>query len=153
MRPGVRIGIDIGTVRIGVAQSDPSGMLASPVTTVQRSDQDYLEQLVAVISGADAIEVVVGLPLSMSGAHSASTEDALLVARSLASLTSVDVRLIDERLTTVAALGAVKASGKSQKASRTFIDQVAAVSILSAALDGERLTGRVPGKPLSDFPG
>ena len=153
MRPGVRIGIDVGTVRIGVAKSDPSGMLASPVTTVQRSDVDYLEQLVACISGVDAIEVVVGLPLSMSGTHSASTEDALHVARSIDALTSVEVRLIDERLTTVTALGAVKASGKSQKASRTFIDQVAAVSILNAALDGERLTGRVPGKPLSDFPG
>jgi len=152
MRDGVRLGIDVGTVRIGVARSDSSGMLASPVTTVQRTDEDFLSQLVSHISELNAIEVVVGLPLSMSGAHSPSTEDALSVARALAAHTSIEIRMIDERLTTVAALGAVKASGKSQKQSRSYIDQVAAVSILNAALDGERLTGRPPGKPLSDFP-
>ena len=153
MRHGVRIGIDVGTVRIGVAQSDPSGLLASPVKTVLRADDDFLDQLVECVTDSAAIEVVVGLPLSMSGSVSSSTEDALAVARELQKFISAEVRLIDERLTTVAALGAVKASGKSQKSSRSFIDQVAAVSILNAALDGERLTGRPPGKPLGEFPG
>jgi putative Holliday junction resolvase len=152
MRPGIRIGIDVGTVRIGVAQSDPAGILASPVATIARADEDFIDQLARLVIEAEAIEVVVGLPLSLSGGVSASTQDALNVVHELARHIGVEVRLLDERLTTVSALGAVKASGKSQKKSRAFIDQVAAVSILNAALDAERLTGRQPGKPLGEFP-
>jgi putative Holliday junction resolvase len=152
MRTGVRVGIDIGTVRIGVARSDRDGYLATPVVTVDRGSESPLTQLVALIEELDAIEIIVGLPLSLSGSHTASTEDALMMARELSKQTQVSIRLIDERLTTVSAHSAMRAVGKKQKQTRSVIDQVAAVMILQHALDSERSTGKLPGKDLSEFP-
>ena len=152
MRSGVRVGIDIGTVRIGVARSDRDGYLATPVETVDRGSENPIGQLVAVISELEAIEVIVGLPLSLNGSHTASTEDALVMARELSQNASVPVRLIDERLTTVSAHSALRAVGKKQKQTRSVIDQVAAVMILQHALDSERSSGNLPGKDISEFP-
>lgn len=152
MRSGVRVGIDIGTVRIGVARSDRDGYLATPVETVDRGSENPISELISVISDLDAIEVIVGLPLSLNGTHTASTEDALIMARELADNTSVPVRLIDERLTTVSAHSALRAAGKKQKHTRSVIDQVAAVMILQHALDSERASGNLPGKDISEFP-
>ena len=152
MRSGVRVGIDIGTVRIGVARSDRDGYLATPVETVDRGSENPIGQLVAVISELEAIEVIVGLPLSLNGSHTASTEDALVMARELSENSHVPVRLIDERLTTVSAHSALRAMGKKQKQTRSVIDQVAAVMILQHALDSERSSGNLPGKDISEFP-
>jgi putative Holliday junction resolvase len=152
MRTGVRVGIDIGTVRIGVARSDRDGYLATPIETIDRGSENPIAQIVAVITELNALEVIVGLPLSLNGTHTASTEDALLMARELADETSVPIRLIDERLTTVSAHSAMRAVGKKQKQTRSVIDQVAAVMILQHALDSERSTGNLPGKDLSEFP-
>lgn len=152
MRAGVRCAIDVGTVRVGIARSDSGGILASPVSTVNRQDVDFLEKFVAEVVALSPVEIYVGLPLSLSGAHTASTVDALSVAHSLSELQDAEVRLIDERLTTVTAHQQMRSSGKNQKQSRLVIDQIAAVAILTAALDSERLTGKSPGKPLSDFP-
>lgn len=152
MRPGVRVGIDVGTVRIGVARSDRDGLLATPVQTVQRTNEKHVAELVSIITELDAVEVIIGLPLSLSGARTASTEDALTVARELALQTDVPCRLIDERLTTVTAHSALRAAGKKQKQTRTVIDQVAAVMILQHALDSERSSGNLPGTELSEFP-
>lgn len=152
MRSGVRVGIDIGTVRIGVARSDRDGYLATPVETVDRGTENPIGQLVSVIAELDAIEVIVGLPLSLNGSHTASTEDALVMARELAQNASVPVRLVDERLTTVSAHSALRAAGKKQKQTRSVIDQVAAVMILQHALDSERSSGNLPGKDISEFP-
>lgn len=152
MRSGVRVGIDIGTVRIGVARSDRDGYLATPVETVDRGSENPIGQLVSVIAELDAVEVIVGLPLSLNGSHTASTEDALVMARELSENTHVPVRLIDERLTTVSAHSALRATGKKQKQTRSVIDQVAAVMILQHALDSERSSGNLPGKDISEFP-
>ena len=152
MRSGVRVGIDIGTVRIGVARSDRDGYLATPVETVDRGSENPIGQLVSVIAELDAVEVIVGLPLSLNGSHTASTEDALVMARELAQNASVPVRLVDERLTTVSAHSALRAAGKKQKQTRSVIDQVAAVMILQHALDSERSSGNLPGKDISEFP-
>ena len=152
MRSGVRVGIDIGTVRIGVARSDRDGYLATPVETVDRGSENPIGQLVSLIAELEAIEVIVGLPLSLNGSHTASTEDALVMARELAQNASVPVRLIDERLTTVSAHSALRAAGKKQKQTRSVIDQVAAVMILQHALDSERSSGNLPGKDISEFP-
>lgn len=152
MRSGVRVGIDIGTVRIGVARSDRDGYLATPVETVDRGTENPIGQLVSVIAELDAIEVIVGLPLSLNGSHTASTEDALVMARELSDNTTVPVRLVDERLTTVSAHSALRAAGKKQKQTRSVIDQVAAVMILQHALDSERSSGNLPGKDISEFP-
>ena len=152
MRSGVRVGIDVGTVRIGVARSDRDGLLATPVETVDRTSENPVEQLIEIISELDACEVIVGLPLSLNGGNTASTEDALSIGRELASRTEVPVRLIDERLTTVSAHSALRATGKNQKQTRGVIDQVAAVMILQHALDTERSSGKLPGKDISEFP-
>ena len=144
MRGGVRLGIDIGTVRIGVARSDAHGMLATPVETVARGSGD-LERLVELASDLAAMEIVVGLPLALSGRETASTDDARRFAMQLADRVEVRVRLVDERLSTVSANAAVRSSGRSQKQSRPVIDQVAAVIILQHALDHERSGHSLPG--------
>ncbi|MCU1557270.1 MAG: ruvX [Microbacteriaceae bacterium] len=144
MRSGVRIGVDVGKVRIGLARSDPHGMLATPVMTVQRGDGDVgaiLEQAAEL----GAIEIVVGLPLALSGGETASTQDARDFAVRIGTGTTLPVRLVDERLSTVSAQRAMQASGRNTKRSRPVIDQVAAVIILQHALDVERSGGNPPG--------
>ena len=152
MRSGVRVGIDVGTVRIGIARSDRDGLMATPVETVDRTSENAVEQIVHIVHELEAMEIVVGLPLSLSGNSTASTEDALFVAREIAGAVDVPVRLVDERLTTVSAHSALRASGKKQKQTRSVIDQVAAVMILQHALDSERSSGNLPGKDISEFP-
>jgi putative Holliday junction resolvase len=144
MRSGVRLGVDVGKVRVGLARSDPHGMLATPVMTVPRGDGDVrviLEHAVEL----DAIEIVVGLPLALSGGETASTSDARDFAAKIDAATALPVRLVDERLSTVSAQRAMQASGRNTKRSRSVIDQAAAVIILQHALDVERSGGNPPG--------
>lgn len=146
MRSGVRVGIDVGKVRIGVSRSDLHGMLATPVETVARSEDAADRRRIAEIVGElGAFEVIVGLPLALSGARTASTADAVGFAESLASEVGVPVRMVDERLSTVSATSALRASGRNTKKARPVVDQVAATIILQHALDAERATGRPPG--------
>lgn len=147
MRPGVRLGVDVGTVRIGLAFSDPHGMLALPIRTVARGEGDLRQILDEAVERA-AIEIVVGLPLALSGRDSASTGDARQFAAGLARATDIPIRMIDERLSTVSATRALQASGRSAKKSRGVVDQVAAVIILQHALDAERTGGTLPGSIL-----
>lgn len=147
---GIRLGVDVGKARIGLARSDASGMLATPLTTVRRAqtgDDDITEILTAAREW-EAIELVVGLPLSLSGARTPSTEDAAQFAERLASAGPHPVRLVDERLSTVSAQAALHASGRNSKKSRPVIDQVAAVIILQHALDSERSGATPPGTVL-----
>jgi putative Holliday junction resolvase len=144
MRSGVRLGVDVGKVRVGVARCDPAGMLATPVATLARTD-DLEGRFQALLDEHEPVEIVVGLPLSMSGGDTASTADARLVARQLAGFVGVPVRLVDERLSTVGAQRALHAAGRNTKQSRSVIDQAAAVLILQHALDFERSAGRPPG--------
>ncbi|MGX5680379.1 Holliday junction resolvase RuvX [Schumannella luteola] len=144
MRPGVRVGVDVGTARIGVSRSDLHGMLATPVETVARGDGD-LDRLGELIREVDATEIVVGLPIALSGNETASTGDARAFARRIAELRLAPVRLVDERLSTVSAHSALRGAGRSSKQSRSVVDQVAAVIILQHALDFERSAGRPPG--------
>ena len=145
MRPGVRLGVDVGKVRIGIARSDPHGMLATPVETVARGIGD-VERILSLATEIDAMELIVGLPLSLAGRATASTDDATGFASRLASATKLPVRLVDERLTTVSAQSALRASGRSSRQSRSVIDQVAAVIIVQHALDFERAAGTPPGE-------
>jgi len=144
MRTGIRIGVDVGRARVGVARSDRDGLLATPVETLPR-DSETIPSLQALITELEPLEVVVGLPLSLSGADTASTIDARDFARSLAEASAVPVRLVDERLTTVSAQRALHDAGRRAKGSRPVIDQVAAVIILQNALDSERMAARPPG--------
>ena len=144
MRSGVRLGVDVGTARIGVARSDLHGMLATPVETIARGDGD-LPRLMEIARELDTIEIIVGLPLALSGRQTASTDDALAFARAIAAERLAPVRTVDERLSTVSAHAALRASGRSSRSSRPVIDQVAAVIILQHALDSERSADRPPG--------
>ena len=145
---GVRIGVDVGTVRIGVARSDFHGILATPVSTVPRGDGDVAE-LIRISEEIEAIEVVVGLPIALSGRHTASTDDATRFAGQLAIASRLPVRLVDERLSSVSANAALRASGRTSRNSRSVVDQVAAVIILQHALDFER-SGDIPPGVLVD---
>ncbi len=145
MRQGVRLGVDVGKARIGIARSDLHGILATPVETVPRGVGD-LERILEIAAELDAIEVIVGLPLSLSGNTTAATDDATGFARRLVNAVQLPVRLVDERLTTISAQAALPASGRSAKQSRSIIDQVADVIIVQHALDFERAAGTPPGE-------
>lgn len=144
MRPGVRLGVDVGKTRVGVAVCDRDGLLATPVVTLARGG-GTVAQLRTLLEEYTVVEAVVGLPLSMRGDDTPSTADARSLAGELAAATTVPVRLVDERLSTVSAQRALHQSGRSVKSSRAVIDQVAAVIILQNALDFERSAGRPPG--------
>lgn len=150
IRPGVRLGIDVGRARIGVARCDMHAMLATPVETVARDagGSADIARIAALATELDAMELVVGLPLSLSGASTASTDDAVTFAERLADAVSIPVRLVDERLSTVTAHSALRSSGRTQKGSRKIIDQVAAVIILQHALDAERASSVPAGNPV-----
>lgn len=144
MRLGARLGIDVGRVRIGVASSDPRGILATPVSTVSRGVGDVAAIVTEAIERA-VVEIVIGLPLSLSGGDSASTQDARDFALRVAEASNIPVRMVDERLSTVSATRALRATGRNSRTSRPVIDQVAAVIILQHALDAERTGRRLPG--------
>lgn len=151
MRSGVRLGIDVGKARIGVARSDLHGMLATPVETVQRDTAGIADhaRLIEIAHELDVFEVIVGLPLNMRGERTLSTDDATGFADQLATrlaANGIPVRLVDERLSTVSAQGQLRQAGKKTKQTRSIIDQAAAVVILQHALDSERAQGEAPGR-------
>lgn len=151
MRRGVRVGVDVGSVRVGVARSDRDGLLATPVETVQRTrDDDGAARIAEIASELEAIEVVVGLPRSLDGKERAAANLARADARRLANLVSpAQVRMVDERFSTTTAQRALTASGRKAKAQRAVVDQVAAVILLQAALDEERAAGAPRGAVVS----
>ncbi|GAB3601864.1 Holliday junction resolvase RuvX [Microbacterium aureliae] len=146
-RRGVRLGVDVGKARVGVARCDPDGLLATPVQTVARTDES-VATVAALAAEYDAFEIVVGLPLNLRGEDTPSTTDAREFAAALAARGGAAVRLVDERLSTVSAHAALRDSGRSQRESRSMVDQVAAVVLLQQALDVEKRTGRPAGTPI-----
>ncbi|MPQ99163.1 Holliday junction resolvase RuvX [Modestobacter sp. I12A-02628] len=138
--PGRRLGVDVGTVRVGVAMSDATGMLASPLVTLQRARNGAdLDRLAGLVTEHEVLEVVVGDPRHLSGASGASAQDAATYARALAGrLDGVPVVLIDERLSTVTAASHLRAGGIRSRDQRAVIDQAAAVVILQSHLDAGR---------------
>lgn len=146
MRRGARLGVDLGKVRIGVAASDPSGILATPVETVPRGAGD-LGRLAALASEREVIEVLLGFPRSLSGREGPAAEEVRAFATALAQHVSpCPVRLVDERMTTSVAARAMRASGVSARRGRQTIDQAAAMVILQDALEAERTSGVPPGE-------
>lgn len=145
MRRGVRLGVDVGSVRVGVARSDRDGLLATPVETVQRTrDDDGAERIAELARELEAVEVVVGLPRSLDGKERAAANLAKAYARRLAPLVApAGVRMVDERFSTTTAQRAMTAAGRRAKDQRAVVDQVAAVVLLQAALDEER-AGHAP---------
>lgn len=158
---GARLGIDVGMARIGLAASDPDGLVATPVETVPRvlagpgkSAKGTTADVARIVAEAVerfAVVVYVGLPRHLSGKEGAATADArafadrLVVALATAG-ERAQVRLVDERMTTVSAHQALHAAGRKTKKHRSVIDQAAAVIILQSALDAERAKGERAGE-------
>lgn len=149
---GVRIGVDVGNARVGVAASDPDGILATPLKTLRRdlkknSDRRVLRKLIEV---HEATEIFVGLPKTMSGGSSASTKMAEEYAQALVRELSAEgkqtpVYLVDERLTTVSAHRSLHEAGVSTRNFKAIVDQVAAVNILQFSLDALKTDRNIPG--------
>ena len=148
---GRRLGLDVGTVRIGVAVCDPDCILATPVETVRAvtkrkdPDGDDIDRLLELIDEYEAVEVIIGLPRTLSGGGSSSIKVAAEVGfrinrrlQQRSDGSKPKLRWADERLTTVSAQAALRASGVSTKAGRAVIDQAAAVEILQSWLDQRR---------------
>lgn len=147
--PGRRLGLDVGTVRIGVAVSNREATLAMPVETVAREtgfkdrDKGDIDRLLELIREYDVVEIAVGLPRDLKGNGSKSVKHAKEIAFRIRRRLDRDdtisvvppVRMVDERLTTVAATSALRASGVPEKRGRAVIDQAAAVEILQSWLD------------------
>jgi putative pre-16S rRNA nuclease len=139
---GRRLGIDVGSVRVGVALSDPDGVLATPLATVARdvargSDLDTIAGLVAE---HDVVGVVVGLPRTLAGREGPAAEAAREFAAALTARLDAGVPVVfsDERLTTVVATRQMRESGRRGRRQRAVVDQVAAVAILQGWLDARR---------------
>jgi len=145
-RPGVRLGIDVGKVRVGVAKSDPAGILATPLTTLRRDleppgdgvPQDIAE-VVRLVELHESVEVVVGLPVNLAGTEGPAAEQVRVYARLLAgAIAPIPVRLADERMSTVVATRRLAERGVRGGRRRAVVDQAAAVEILQGWLDAAR---------------
>lgn len=153
LRTGARLGIDVGSARIGVAHCDSGGQLASPLTTVARGRGD-LDAIARLARAEGVIEIVVGLPVGLSGREGPAAVSARLFAGRLASrVAPVPVRVVDERFTTVIAHDALRRTGSDARARRPRVDQAAAALLLQGALDSERSTGRPAGEVVDALPG
>jgi putative Holliday junction resolvase len=148
MRQGVRIALDWGDARIGVAACDADGVLAYPVT-VTHAGHEEIADLIAIIAKYEPIEVLVGLPRSLSGSEGPAALKARERAGRLVEAIRVPVRLVDERLTTVTASRRLSEGGKRAKEQRKLIDAAAAVTILEQALTFELSQGQAPGELVS----
>jgi|SRR5690625_1447679 len=165
MKLGVRVGVDVGSVRVGLAISDPEGILATPLRTVERDPEDAKQlgrlakkgnlpnppsdpSVLAVadlIAEHEAIHVFVGLPKTLKGSENAAAHAARDFATALSMVVAAPISLVDERFTTVVAHQALHSSGREMKKHREVVDQAAAVEILQQSLNVERHRGKVPG--------
>ena len=132
------LALDLGSKRIGVAVSDRSGTIATPLLVLQRSGRQRTdhERIKALVDEEQAERVVVGLPLSMNGSIGKAAAAAITEAEILATVVGVPVETIDERLTTVTAERILMELGKRGRARRQIVDKVAAAVILQSWLDG-----------------
>lgn len=149
MRRGRRLGIDVGDVRIGVAVCDPDGLVATPLETVA-AGPDAVARLVELVDEVGAFEVVVGLPVSLNGREgpAAAKIRSFCAALRDAAPDDLQIRLHDERMTTMTADSLLREGGRSGRSRRKVIDQAAATVILQGCLDAERTRGTAPGETL-----
>jgi putative Holliday junction resolvase len=137
---GRRLGIDVGSVRVGVALSDPDGVLATPLMTIPRdvTDGNDLTVIAGLVAEHGVVGIVVGLPRTLAGREGLAAEAARDFAGGLASVVGVPVELSDERLTTVVATQQLRERGVKGRKQRAVVDQAAAVAILQGWLDAAR---------------
>jgi len=147
MKPGRRIGFDFGDVRIGVAITDQSGLLSTPLNYLTNSDEGLEIEIEELISKYAPIYIAIGYPLHLSGSESKKSASVRIFALSISKLTESPIYFIDERMTTVSASRILREAGHNSKSARSEIDSEAAAAILDAALNQERLQG----EPLNRF--
>lgn len=142
---GRRLGIDVGAVRVGVALSDPDGVLATPLVTVARDPVPPdagggadLRVIAGLVSEHDIVQIVVGLPRTLAGREGPAAQAAREFAATLTGVVDVPVALADERFTTVVATRQLRERGVKGRTQRSVVDQVAAVGILQGWLDAGR---------------
>ncbi len=137
---GRRLGIDVGAVRVGVALSDPDGVLATPLVTVPRdvAGGSDLTAIAGLVAEHEVVGIVLGLPRTLAGREGLAAEAARDFAAGLASVVDVPVELSDERLTTVVATQQLRERGVKGRKQRAVVDQAAAVAILQGWLDARR---------------
>jgi len=160
-RRGVRLALDWGKARVGVAACDADGLLCYPVETVPIQaakaaktgpaiDAAAMGRIDELIGEYEPIELVLGWPIDLRGEHGPAVEYLANVAAELSRQTSMPIRLVDERMTTAQASRQLAASGKSARQRRSVIDQAAAVGILEQAVERERRTGAPAGRLFSE---
>jgi putative Holliday junction resolvase len=148
---GVRLAVDVGSVRVGVATSDPEGRIAMPLTTLRRGAGD-LDALAALVAERSGVEVVIGLPKTLAGREGASVTMAREYATALGErIAPVPVLLVDERLTSVVAQRQLRAAraerprgarAGAQARAEGHVDSLAAAGILQTYLDGLAREGK-----------
>lgn len=132
---GRRLALDVGRSRIGVAVCDPDGILASPVKTINRATQEQVtSEFKQLVADFEPTQIFIGLPRNLQNLETESTLDAIEVGGWMLAITDAEVLFVDERLTTVTAKQAMRQAGRSEKSSRSVIDQQAACIILETAL-------------------
>lgn len=153
MIAGRRAAIDVGTVRLGLAVSDAHAILASGLATVIRKDEisESVKDVVEAFAETEPCVIYVGLPISLAGRETASTGDAIEFAKQLRAAATVPVRMVDERLSTVTAAGALRTSNRNSKDGRKIIDQIAATVILEQAMATEKSSGNWAGVSVDDI--
>ena len=142
MKSGRRIAFDYGDVRIGVAISDISGVLATPLTTLLNEPSKLGSEILKIINEYEPIYLAVGQPKHLSGQPSAKEISVAGFVQQLRSLTEVPIYGIDERLTTVSANRTLREQGKDSRQARKSVDEVAAAAILESCLNQERIQGQ-----------
>jgi len=138
MQRGRRIAFDYGDVRIGVAVSDPDSILSSPFTTLKATDKNLTSEIVQLLADIEPVAIYVGRPSLLSGNDGAATDKVVRFVSLLATITSVPVQLIDERMSTISAARNLREAGRNAKESKSAIDMAAAVAILDFAIEIER---------------
>ena len=147
MQPGRRIAFDYGDVRIGVAITDSSGILATPLEFLTNSPEQLRTDLINLYETYLPIYTAVGYPLHLSGSESAKSVSVTKFAELITEISQAPIYLIDERMTTVTASRTLRDAGLNAKSAKGEIDSMAAVAILDSALNQERIQG----KPMNRF--
>jgi len=145
---GIRLAVDVGSARVGVARSDPDGIMAVPEATLTR-DESTFSAIESIIAEHSAVIVYVGLPLGLDGGEGPAAETVRRFTSELTGRISTPVHLVDERLSTVSAQRSLREAGRTTKESRAYVDQAAAVVILESALAAERADGTRAGRAVT----
>ena len=138
MKRGRRIAFDYGDVRIGVAVSDSDSILSSPLTTLKATDKNLNQLISAIFSEIDPVAIYVGRPALLSGKDGSASEKACEFVAQLATITTIPIEMIDERMSTISAARNLRDAGRNAKESKESIDMAAAVAILDFAIEIEK---------------